>query len=231
MDMLLLGLVPSIVLFIIVWRGDKIEKEPPKLLIKLFLLGLLTTFSALVIEVVSSDYIFGFLDHESLFYIFIDNFILTAMVEEGGKYFVLKKFTWKHPAFDHTFDAVVYAVVVSLGFATLENLLYLIDESYFLAIVRGVLAVPGHVIYAVYMGYYYGLAKYSDAIGAQQYTKPNLLKAFFVPVLLHGFYDFCLSTDNGFFILIFFVFEIVLTIFVIRKFRRISKADTAIPKV
>lgn len=227
--LMLLGLVPSVILFIVVWRADKIEKEPVKLLVKLFFLGAATIISAIIIGTIGEDYIFGFLDREGMVFIFIDNFILTAMVEEGGKYFVLKKVTWKHPAFDHTFDGVVYAVAVSLGFATLENLIYLIDSDYSIAIVRGILSVPGHVIYAIFMGYYYGLAKYSESLGVPAYKKPNLLKAYFIPVLLHGFYDFCLSTLYAVFYLIFFAFEIALTVIVIRKFKKMSGSDTAIP--
>ena len=225
--MMFLALIPGIILAIVVWRADKIEKEPVGLLVKLFLLGALTIISAIVIGTIGEDHIFGFLDKESMLFIFIDNFILTAMVEEGGKYFVMKKVTWKHPAFDHTFDGVVYAVAASLGFATLENIIYLIDSDISIAIVRGILSVPGHVIYAVFMGYYYGLAKYSESLGSDRYRKINLRKAYFIPVLLHGFYDFCLSTPYDIFYLVFLVFEIVLTVIVIKRFRRMSRQDVA----
>ena len=227
--MLYLSILPSIVLFYVVWKGDRYEKEPPKLLIKLFLFGALSTISAMIIELLFGDVILGFMNQQGMLYIFIDNFLIVAVSEEAGKYFVLKKVTWKHPAFNYTFDAVVYSVAVSLGFATLENILYLFDSDFGTAIMRALFSVPGHVIFALYMGYYYGMARFSDAYSDERLKKKNLRLAFFVPVLLHGFYDFCLSTGYGVFILIFLVFEIVITIVAIKKFRQLSRVAATIP--
>ncbi len=226
---LLLSVLPSIILFIIVWKGDRYEKEPPKLLLKLFFFGALTTISASIIEILFSDYILGAMDHGSMLFIFIDNFLITAVSEEAGKYFVLKKLTWRHPAFNYTFDAVVYAVCASLGFATIENMLYLIDGNIGLAITRAIFSIPGHVIDAVFMGYYYGIARFADAYDDKRLTNRNLKLAFIVPVLIHGFYDFCLSTDYGIFILIFLIFEGVITVITVKKFKQLSKSDIVIP--
>ena len=227
--MLLLSVLPSIILFIFVWKCDKFEKEPPKLLLKLFLFGLLTTISASLIEIFFEDVVLSSMDQQGLLFVFIDNFLIVALAEEAGKYFVLKKITWKHPAFNYTFDAVVYAVTVSLGFATLENILYLIEESLSTAIVRALFSVPGHVIDALYMGYYFGLAKHAEAYGDERLKKKRLKQAFFIPVLIHGFYDFCLSTEYDIFILIFLVFEVVITVLAIKKFRKLSKIVVTIP--
>ena len=80
-------------------------------------------------------------------------------MEEGGKYFVLKHKTWRHPAFNYTFDAVVYAVTAALGFAVAENILYVMDGGVGVALLRAAVAVPGHAFDGVFMGYYYGIAK------------------------------------------------------------------------
>ncbi|MCR4731776.1 MAG: PrsW family intramembrane metalloprotease, partial [Lachnospiraceae bacterium] len=215
--MLSLALIPSFVLLVIVLKGDKIEKEPASLLIKLFIFGALTTISAMLIGNAGTSVLSGLFDEGSLMYAFIDNFFITALVEEGGKYFVLKKTTWKNPAFNYTFDAVVYAVCASLGFATLENILYLLDGTFETAVARGVLAVPGHVIDAIFMGYYYGMAKLSASRGDEPGSKNLRRKALIIPMLLHGFYDFCLSTEYDIFLVVFFIFEIVIMIFTIKK--------------
>lgn len=226
--MMLLAVIPGIVLFILVWRSDKIEKEPAKLLWKLFGLGALTIISAIIIGK-GGEAIFSFMNPAGMLYIFIDNMLLTALVEEGGKYFVLKKVTWKHPAFDYTFDAVVYAVTVSLGFATLENIIYLIDEGIGVGIMRALMSVPGHAMYGVFMGYYYGLAKKAEASGDAKLTKSNLTKALIIPTLLHGFYDFCIGeAQYGIFLLFLLIFEIVLTVVAVKKLRKLSNEDTAI---
>ena len=226
--MVWLAIIPSIVLFIMIWRKDKIEKEPVGLLIKLFIFGALTTVSAGVIGMGAQYLLLNFLDEKSMVFIVIDNFLLTALVEEGGKYFVLKKATWKHPAFNYTFDAVVYAVCSSLGFATLENILYLIDGDLGTAVGRGLLSVPGHVIFAVFMGYYYGMAKYASVGGDDRGCRSNLRKALWVPVLLHGMYDFCLSTGYDAFLVVFIVFVVVMSVLAIRKVRNMSKNDNMI---
>ena len=124
---------------------------------------------------------------------------------------------------------MVYAVTVSLGFATLENILYLFEASIGIAVVRALFSVPGHVIDAIYMGYYYGLARHADAYGDERLTKKYLRRAFFVPVVIHGFYDFCLSTEYGIFLLIFLTFEVVITILAVKKFRQLSKLPVTIP--
>lgn len=225
--MFFLAILPGIVLFAVVWRSDKIEKEPPKLLRKLFLFGMLTTISTYIIGTAGDKVIF-FLDPASLVYLLIENFIIVALVEESGKFFVLKKLTWKHPSFDYTFDAVVYAVTASLGFAVLENILYLLDGDMTTAIMRALLSVPGHVIYAIYMGYYYGMAKVEDTKGNGDLVRRYLIKALAIPALLHGFYDFCLDSGYDLLLLAVAVFEIVLTVKGVKKLRQLSKNDTAI---
>ena len=231
--MINLAVIPSMVLFFVVWYGDKVEKEPPKLLLKLVLFGCLSTVSAVIFGLLGELVVGLFLDTESLIYLIVDNFLLTALIEEGGKFFFLKIGTWKNKECNYTFDGVVYAVAVSLGFATIENILYVISNGIlggiFVAIIRALLSVPGHVIFAVFMGYYYGLAKYAEAEGDSGKCRKNLVKALLVPTLLHGFYDFCLSTESGIFILIFFLFDLTMTIVAIVRFIKFSKGDTAIP--
>ncbi len=228
--MFALSIIPSIILFAIVWKYDTVEKEPPALLWKLFFCGALTTISAVIIGLLGEGILNVFIsDQSSLLYLFIDNFILTALVEEGGKYFVLKKITWKNREFNYTFDGVVYAVAVSLGFATLENILYVFENGVGTAITRAVFSVPGHVIDAVFMGYFYGLARYAEGVGEEKEVRMYLKEALLIPVVMHGFYDFCLSTDSMAFMLLFFVYEIVITVITVKQFKKLSKTDTLIP--
>lgn len=232
--MINLAVIPSMILFMVVWLGDRVEKEPPKLLLKLFLFGALSTVSALILGLLGGVVTRLFLGGEDLLYLLVDNFIVVALVEEGGKYFFLKLITWKNPEFNYTFDAVVYAVAVSLGFATIENILYVVSQGIIggiiVAFMRALLAVPGHVIFAVFMGCYYGLAKHASAVGDVRKCRVNLVKALVIPVLLHGFYDFCLNTGSGVFVLIFFLFDIAMVIVTIWRFVKLSSRDTAIPQ-
>ncbi len=223
--LLLLAVLPGVVLFVTIWRHDRIEKEPAGLLLRLFLGGALTTLSAMLIGWFGSALLGELVAADSLAYLLIDNFLLTALAEEGGKYFVLRCATWRHRAFNYTFDALIYAVAASLGFAVVENILYVVDADLTTALLRAVLSVPGHAFFAVYMGYFYGLAKAAWTAGDRRAMRANLRHALWAPVLLHGFYDFCLETESGLFTIIFFVFDLALTVFAIRRIRRLSRSD------
>ena len=228
--MFALSIIPSIILFAIVWKYDTVEKEPASLLWKLFFCGALTTISAILIGLLGEGALNAIVsDRESFLYLFIDNFIITALVEEGGKFFALKKITWKNKEFNYTFDGVVYAVAVSLGFATFENIMYVFANGVGTAITRAIFSVPGHVIDAIFMGYFYGLARYAEGVGEEKEVKLYLKEALLIPVVMHGFYDFCLSTDKAEFMLLFLVYEIVITVITVKRFKKLSKTDTLIP--
>ena len=228
--LMLLAVLPAVVLLRMVWKMDTIETEPTDLLAKLFVGGGLSIISAVVLGMIGSGVILSWFIPGSLIYIFLDNFVCTALVEEGGKYFVLKKLTWNHPAFDYTFDAVVYAVTAALGFATLENILYVFEGGIGTAIFRAILSVPGHAIDGVFMGSYYGLAKLCEVRGEQQGRSWHLRLALLVPTLMHGFYDFCLESGNDFLLLAFLVFEIVITITAIRRLKKLAREDQPIER-
>ncbi|MBQ6588333.1 MAG: PrsW family intramembrane metalloprotease [Butyrivibrio sp.] len=230
MLMMYLAILPAAVLLYYIYKADKIEKEPADLLVKIFLFGVLSTLSAYILEVVGGGILGLFFYEESVLYMALENFLVVALAEEAGKYVVVKKLTWKHPAFNYTFDAVVYAVFASLGFALLENILYIADGTFFTAIMRALLAVPGHAIDAVFMGCYFGAAKKCEVLGDNNGRDRNLKLALIIPVMVHGFYDFVLSVADiyPFAMFVFFLFEVVITIYAIRKVNTLSKTDTAL---
>ena len=98
--MIKLAVLPALILFFYVYKLDKIEKEDSKLLIKLFLLGAATIISAIVLELIGMALLSMFFEKGETAYIFIANFLVVAVAEEGGKYLVLKKNTWNHEEFN-----------------------------------------------------------------------------------------------------------------------------------
>ena len=226
--MMLLAILPAAVLLYRVYKADRREKEPANLLIKLFIFGVVSTFSAMILELIGDGILSIFFYPEDLIFIFLENFLVAAVAEEVGKYIIVKKLTWNHSAFNYTFDAVVYAVFASLGFAAFENVLYLTDATVTTAVMRGILAVPGHAIDAVFMGYFFGVAKKCEVVGNLKGKKHNLRMALWIPVVMHGFYDFCLSAELPYAIVVFFIYEIVITVYAIKKVKKLSAEDTAL---
>ncbi len=227
---MLAALVPPLFLLWKIYNMDKIEHEPPKLIAKLFIFGALMCLPAGIIESFGDAIIQNVLPQGSLIYFFVDAFLIVALAEEGVKRFILKKLTWNHPAFDYHFDGVVYAVTASLGFAALENILYVfgagtLSDGMALAATRGLLSIPGHCIFGIFMGLYYSQAKHAERMGDSAALGQAKRNSLLVPVLLHGFYDFCLFTGNAIFMAIFFVFIVLVYIGAYRTIRRYASED------
>ena len=168
--LLLAALVPAAFLMVQVYRLDRIEKEPAGLLLKLALFGALSGLAAGAIEGALTrvlDVTLG----GSMLRLVLENFLAVALVEEACKRWVVLKFAWRHPAFDYRFDAVVYCVFSALGFAALENILYVAEYGFAVAVSRALLSVPGHCFFAVYMGIYLGQAKMAERAMQRYYIE------------------------------------------------------------
>lgn len=189
MNLLLLAVAPAMVIIAYIYFKDKFEKEPWKLLLKNFILG--ATVS--VVITLGLSYVLGWVlpsfDDENILHMFFKAFFVVALVEEFSKYVVVRNFAQKNKEFNEPFDGIVYAVMVSMGFATLENVMYVYSYGYETGIVRAFTAVPAHATFAILMGYYMGKAKFSKNRFLLNIT--GLL----VATLFHGAYDFFLFID------------------------------------
>ena len=229
--LLLAALVPAAFLMVQVYRLDRIEKEPAGLLLKLALFGALSGLAAGAIEGALTrvlDVTLG----GGMLRLMLENFLAVALVEEACKRWVVLKFAWRHPAFDYRFDAVVYCVFSALGFAALENILYVAEYGFAVAVSRALLSVPGHCFFAVYMGIYLGQPKMAERAmqwyyielpdeSPGQYLRASLL----VPTLLHGFWDFSLSVGGGLMTVLFYLFVLAFFIDAYRKLRFAAGSD------
>lgn len=231
--MIALALVPAVVLLIYIYKKDKREKEPMRLLWKCFFLGIISTLPAILIEELGEMLLDSDLTEGSFSYAFIDSFVVVALAEELCKYVMLKKSTWKSSEFNCYFDGIVYAVFVSLGFAALENIFYVLDGGLSTAIMRMFTAVPLHAFTAVFMGYYYSRAKGEALKGNNRKASSNRKKALWVPLILHGFYDSLLSLDSDVVgdsvttvsIIVWIVFVIIMFIRSIKLVKKASAQD------
>ena len=229
--LLLAALVPAVFLMVQVYRLDRIEKEPPGLLLRLVLFGALSAFAAGAAENALTWVLNGVL-RPSLLRLAVENFLAVALVEEACKRWVVLKFAWNHPAFDYRFDAVVYCVFSALGFAALENVFYVAEFGFSAAVSRALLSVPGHCFFAVYMGIYLGQAKITERAMQRYYielpdeTPEQYLRAsLLVPTLLHGFWDFSLDVGGGVMTVLFYLFVFAFFVDAYRKLRFAAGSD------
>ena len=184
MNLLIASILPVVILMIYFYSHDKYEKEPLKSLTKAFFGGILSAFLAIVLAVSMS---FPLPEGASGGYAaFIHSFWEAAIPEEISKFALLYLFIWRDRNFNEYYDGILYAVFVSLGFACLENILYVMEHGMSIAVSRALLAVPLHALCGVIMGYYFSLARFTNR------KVSNLLKAVFFAVLAHGVYDFIL---------------------------------------
>ncbi|MBR5968689.1 MAG: PrsW family intramembrane metalloprotease [Lachnospiraceae bacterium] len=224
----ILAVVPAVVLMVMIYKKDKIEPEPIGLLIKLFFFGVLTILPALALESLG-ELIEGVIFEEgSIPLLLFDNFLVVAVAEELVKFYAFRFGAWKHKDFDYTFDAIVYMGCVAIGFAIPENILYVLDGGVSLAIIRAVTSIPGHICFGMFMGYYLGRAKACEAAGDIAGRKKNLRLSLIVPVLLHGFFDFTLSTQSLLMLVCYFIFIVILDVFAVKLVLKASREDRRI---
>ena len=161
----LAALVPAVILFVRIYQLDRIEKEPRRLLGILLLSGALLALPAAGIQLLASRTLGSALNRRSAAYLLLDNFLVVAVSEEVCKIVPVRLAAWKHPAFDYRFDAVVYSVSSALGFAAVENILYVVQSDLRTAVSRAVLSVPGHFFFAVAMGLLLSRGKQAEKQG------------------------------------------------------------------
>ena len=220
------AVIPAILLLIYVYRLDTVEKEPSGLLVKLLLLGCVAGVLSIGLEELGTRALDAtMIDPESDVYQIAMAFLVVAVVEEGTKYVLMKKATWKNPAFNFRFDGIVYAVFTSLGFAAFENVLYVMQLGLGVAFIRAILSIPGHMAFSVVCGIYYGRAKYFEHIGEERLSARNRWKGYLFAVLLHGFYDACLMVGSGIGTLVFVAYVVIMYGAIFRRLKKESRTD------
>ena len=178
------ALLPAILLWTYIWKQDK-QPEPTNWLVKAVLYGVGIGIPVALLEMVIENVLFDG-EPTTLFGTTVQAFFVAALPEESFKLLALWLVLRKNPYFDEHFDGIVYAVCVGLGFAALENVLYVVgaEENWFsVAVTRALLAVPGHYAFAVLMGYYYSVYHFVD------HSSRTAAFILLVPVVAHGVYD------------------------------------------
>ena len=206
--------LPVVGLCYFIYKKDN-NKEPIDLLLKLLGFGALIVIPILIMELVL-DGVCNTEHDLSLVSIFIKMPIGVGLAEEGFKWLVIKFKAYNHQEFDEIYDIIVYSVFVSLGFACIENIMYVFTGGLLVAVLRALLSVPGHACFAVLMGYYFSRAKVASINGHKALCTKNMILSILIPILFHTMYDALLTwysnTSNGSIVLLFLAFDIIMVV-------------------
>lgn len=205
-----MAVLPVAILLYYIYSKDKNSPEPTTELVKAFTLGTLSIPLSFCMS-----FPFGLIglypdEVTNIFDSIRLSFFGAAIPEEVAKFFILWLVLRKNRFFDEKMDGIVYAVCVSLGFAAVENIMYLfsnIDTFLAVGVSRAIFSVPGHFCFGILMGYYYSLAKFYP-----HSPKRNKALILVAPILVHGIYDSILfsinvtTTISGILMIVFLVF-------------------------
>ncbi len=229
--LLTICVIPSLLILFYVYIKDKIEKEPFYLLTILFIGGIIASIISFFTSVLLKRYI-GFLNlaytNMNIFQIMFKVLITIALVEEMSKWVINYIIIWKNKNFNHIYDSIVYCTFVSLGFATLENIIYgVIYNPYGLLplIMRGLVSVPSHAVFGIFMGYYLAISKNSIIHGKDKQSKKYKLLSILVPVFIHFIYNILLINPNDAIYIIFMVYVLLLYISAYNKIKKLSSIN------
>ncbi|MBR1767060.1 MAG: PrsW family intramembrane metalloprotease [Bacteroidales bacterium] len=227
------AILPVVLLLIFIYRKDKYHPEPTALLTKLFFVGCLSVIPASIMEMLLQT----FTPSQPVLGGIFDGYCVAGFSEELCKLALLMWVVWKSPYFDEYFDGIVYATFLSLGFACVENIMYVVgsNDPMAIALSRGLLAVPAHFLFAVIMGYHLSLAKFD-----LPNRNVHLRRAFLYPFLLHGTYDALLMVSDaltdgfedevsigvaisGVLMLVFLVFDVMMWRWGMKRIKRMQE--------
>lgn len=224
---LLPALLPVLLVFRYVYKKDRTEREPLGFVLFVLLMGAVFAPLAGILEKIALQIINQYYTPETLDYEKIHNFLGVGLIEEFIKLSVLMIFVWRSPKFDYRYDGIVYAVASSLGFAALENVLYVIQFGTQVSIGRAIFAIPGHTTFGVFMGYYLSRAKNHKLLGHGIRKTFLFIYAIAIPSIIHGLYDFMLSTPakEAGYGNYFFIYVIILDIWAWIVIRHEARTD------
>jgi len=221
MGLLALAIAPGIAICLFIYYKDKYNKEPIAMLVLAFVLGMLSIIPAVVIQL-SWPVNVQMLGNKNYLALAFFTFVIVALSEEGSKFLMLRLFLFSRKSFDDPFDGIVYAVMIGMGFATVENIGYVYQHGYATGVLRMFLSVPAHATFAVLMGYFMGYAKFNTGSRLPYYALALLM-----PVLFHGAFDFCLFSGSEILIafgaLSSFILALILSFKAIKRKQALSK--------
>lgn len=199
------AVAPGLALLSYFYLRNQMATEPRKTLLQAFFFGTLITFPIMFIQYVVKE-------EEAIANPFLANVLFSSGLEEFFKWLVIFTLIFRHVEFDDPYDGILYGASVSLGFATVENVLYLLTFGIDTALIRAILPVSSHALLGVVMGYYYGKSKFAKNDKQMEYLALSL----FAPLFLHIIYNSILMLD-GYWVYLIAPFMFFLWWFALKK--------------
>jgi len=187
----IIAITPAIIGMFAIYLSDRVDREPAKLLFLTYLLGALAVIPSILVE----EILIRFNIFSGVFQAFYNAFIVAALTEEYFKRLVILKLPIRTSYFNEKLDGIVYGVFAALGFATVENIIYVVftySNNPFIGLYRGIFSVPAHGVFGITMGYYLSLYKFNTDNKGKAL---NYRKSLIMPVILHGIFDFILMAN------------------------------------
>jgi RsiW-degrading membrane proteinase PrsW (M82 family) len=229
----LVAAAPSLALLVYFYLRDRYDREPISRLLVAYLLGMYSMLAAQgmvagLADAVSEEWLHLGGEPARLF----EAFVLSGLVEEVAKWVMLMAAVYYWREFDEPLDGLIYGVTIALGFATLENFVYLSSRGVGIAWQRAVFAVPAHALFGGAMGYYAGRVKFGAKTGRRVGgVWRDRIFCLALPVLFHGAYNFALLHGLNWFIWVTITaLSLGFWVFVLRRVRRAQRASPFRPK-
>lgn len=184
----IIAIIPAIIIIVGIYLSDRHDKEPVRLLFFTYVLGALAVIPSIVVE----EILIKFNVFPGVFGALFNAFIVAGLTEEYFKRKVVLKYPYKTKYFNEKLDGIVYCVFASMGFATVENIIYVVyryTNNPFIGLYRGIFSVPAHAIFGITMGYYLSLSRFDQDLKRK---KKNMRKSLYMPFIMHGIFDFIL---------------------------------------
>ncbi|NLY67806.1 MAG: PrsW family intramembrane metalloprotease [Tissierellia bacterium] len=186
----IIAITPAIVIILSLYLSDRHDREPFKLLVLTYILGALSVIPIIIVE----EFLLRLNIFTGVLYAFYTSFVVAGFTEEFFKRLIVLKVPYNTKYFNEKLDGIIYSVFASMGFATVENIVYVVyryANNPHVGLYRGVFSVPAHAVFAITMGYYLSLAKYDTE---ETRKRVNLRRSLYMPILLHGTFNFILMS-------------------------------------
>lgn len=212
------ALAPAVILFFYIRKRDEKRPEPVGELLKAFGGGVVSAVLAIILALLLGELHFYYNTYDSILGAFRKSLFAAALPEEFAKFFIFWLVVRKNRYFDERVDGIVYASCVALGFAALENVMYLFGSDSWVTtgVVRAVLSVPGHFFFGVLMGYYYSLVKFKNP------SVFNMCMVLVAPILAHTLFNTFLMSMQLSYLPCFLLFILFIAFFISLRKRALN---------